>query len=201
MPEAGEPAAREIPGRSLTGFYIAVGVAAALVLLGAWMWKPMRAWYRERQVVQAFMRVMDRRAYADLKEVPAEEAFQYLMMFVEVSTVGEAFDGVRMKSKVTLQFRDVSAAVLLESWCSQVGASWTIAPSGTTPDGSPHQALVISNPARIAELESANPRIARLLRPYRMKLAEEMARAKSGRKRGQDPFVQSTRRAVPAKGV
>jgi hypothetical protein len=180
MPEIGEPAAPATAGRSLVGFYVAVGVVVALGLLGAWMWKPMRAWYRERQVVQAFMRVMDRRASADLKEVPAVEALQYVMALVEVSTVGEAFDGVRMKSKVTLQFRDVSAAVLLESWCSQVGANWTIAPSGTTPDGSPHQALVISNPARIAELESANPRIARLLRPYRAKLAEQMAGAKSG---------------------
>jgi hypothetical protein len=67
--------------------------------------------------------------------------------------------------------------VLLESWCSQVGAGWTIAPIGAAPDGS--HALVIASPARIAELEGANPRIARQLRPYRMKLAEEMARAKS----------------------
>jgi hypothetical protein len=38
------------PGRSLTGFYIAIGVVAALVGLGAWLWTPAQVWYWERQV-------------------------------------------------------------------------------------------------------------------------------------------------------
>jgi len=53
MPEdAGEPTPGK-SGRSLTGFYIALGVVAALVGLGAWLWTPARIWYWERQVKKA----------------------------------------------------------------------------------------------------------------------------------------------------
>jgi hypothetical protein len=49
MPEdAGEPTPGK-SGRSLTGFYIALGVVAALVGLGAWLWTPARIWHYERQ--------------------------------------------------------------------------------------------------------------------------------------------------------
>jgi len=37
-------------GRSLVGFYVALGVFAALVGLGAWLWTPARIWYWEREV-------------------------------------------------------------------------------------------------------------------------------------------------------
>jgi hypothetical protein len=47
MPETGEQPPSPPRGRSLTGFYIAVGVLAALIALGAALWKPLRAWYHE----------------------------------------------------------------------------------------------------------------------------------------------------------
>ena len=37
-------------GRSLTGFYIAMSVVAALVGLGVWLWTPLRIRYWEREV-------------------------------------------------------------------------------------------------------------------------------------------------------
>jgi hypothetical protein len=49
MPESTEPPVPDQRGRSLTGFYIALGVVAALVGLGAWLWTPARIWYYERQ--------------------------------------------------------------------------------------------------------------------------------------------------------
>ena len=50
MPEAGDQPAPSQQGRSLTGFYVAVGVVAALVGLGTWLCKPAQVWYWERQV-------------------------------------------------------------------------------------------------------------------------------------------------------
>jgi len=45
MPEAGDQPAPSQQGRSLTGFYVAVGVVAALVGLGVLLYKPMAARY------------------------------------------------------------------------------------------------------------------------------------------------------------
>ena len=36
--------------RSLLGFYIAMGVLAAMVVLGVWLWTPLRIWYWEREL-------------------------------------------------------------------------------------------------------------------------------------------------------
>jgi len=44
----GQPVAK--PGRSLTGFYVGLGVVTVLVGLGAWLWRPMRAVYLEKEV-------------------------------------------------------------------------------------------------------------------------------------------------------
>lgn len=50
MPD-GLEAPKPVPsGPSLTGFYVALGAAAALVGLGAWLWTPARIWYWEREV-------------------------------------------------------------------------------------------------------------------------------------------------------
>jgi len=54
MPDDVETAgAPEEKGRSLAGFYIAVGIVAALVLLGAWLWTPVSIWYWERETRKA----------------------------------------------------------------------------------------------------------------------------------------------------
>ncbi len=48
-----QPAKRPLApkqGKSLLGFYIALGVVAALVGLGVWLWAPMRTRYRDWQV-------------------------------------------------------------------------------------------------------------------------------------------------------
>ncbi len=45
MPDVAEQSAKH--GQSLTGLYIAVGVLAMLVVLGAVLWQPLRAWYHE----------------------------------------------------------------------------------------------------------------------------------------------------------
>jgi hypothetical protein len=48
VPVPGDQPAKH--GRSLTGFYIALGVVAVLVGLGAWLWTPLRVLYWEREV-------------------------------------------------------------------------------------------------------------------------------------------------------
>jgi formylglycine-generating enzyme required for sulfatase activity len=41
----GEPAVNLQPGRSLTGFYVAVGIVIAVGLFGGWMWKTWTVWW------------------------------------------------------------------------------------------------------------------------------------------------------------
>jgi hypothetical protein len=53
LPESPEAAGQPARGRSLVGFYIAIGVVAALVLLGAWLQAPLRIWYWEGAVRRA----------------------------------------------------------------------------------------------------------------------------------------------------
>jgi hypothetical protein len=48
MPEPADQPTEQ--GRSLAGFYIALGVVAGLVLLGVWLSTPLRVWYWERQI-------------------------------------------------------------------------------------------------------------------------------------------------------
>ena len=64
MPEPAEQSATH--GRSLTGFYIGLGVVAVLVGLGAWLWIPAKMWYWEREV---------RENSTPSSELPAADAF------------------------------------------------------------------------------------------------------------------------------
>jgi hypothetical protein len=40
-------------GKSLLGFYIALGVVAALLGLGVWLWTPLKVQYYERQLLDS----------------------------------------------------------------------------------------------------------------------------------------------------
>jgi len=51
MPEPADQPAKH--GRSLVGFYIALGVVAVLVGLGAWLWTPLKISYCERRVLDS----------------------------------------------------------------------------------------------------------------------------------------------------
>jgi hypothetical protein len=174
------------PGKSLTGFYIAIGAVGALFTLGAWLWTPISAWRYERQVTQDFLRNIDRHITMEM-ELPPDEALGFVQGMLLVGSEGDPkadWSKFCAKPKVTLRCQDAPMAVLLESWCSQVGAGWTIAPTGTNVAGTdrPKLAIIVSDPARIAELERANPRIARLVREYRARLP--VAKAEPGMGRG-----------------
>ena len=172
-----------LSGKGLTGFYIAIGAVGALFALGAWLWPPLSAWRYERRVTQAFLRAIDRHWTMEM-ELPPDEAFQYVRTPLMVSVIGDPkadWSKFCAKPKVTLRCQDAPMAVLLESWCSQVGADWTIAPLGTNSAGRPKLAIIVSDPKRIAELERANPRIARLVREYRARLPVAKAEPGMGR--------------------
>jgi hypothetical protein len=49
MPEAGKQSSPSARGRSMVGFYVAMGVLAALIVTAAALWKPLADRYRERR--------------------------------------------------------------------------------------------------------------------------------------------------------
>jgi hypothetical protein len=167
-----EPAAKH--GRSLLGFYIALGIAAALFALGAVLWKPLHRACSERAVARAFLQAMDRRVKVDLKDVPAEEGLKYLCGVLDVSVASLPPDGrsPAPMPRVTLEFGNAPIAAVLDSWCRQTGLEWTIASFDYAP--TKHQ-VVIADPRRIAELERTNPWAAGLVRQYRKELAAQEA--------------------------
>jgi hypothetical protein len=157
-------------GKSLVGFYVALGVVAALVSIGTILWKPLHRAYSERAVTRAFLKAMDQRVYAGLKDVPAEEGLQYMLGMLDVSVVTLPSDDRDSASwpRVTLEFSSVPIAAVLDSWCRQTGLDWTIASFDYAPT---KRQVVIADPRRIAELERANPWAASLVRQYRKELA------------------------------
>ena len=84
MAEAAEGSETVQPARSLTGFYVTVGIVATLFALVAWGWKPAQARYWERRALRAYQKP-DLAAADDavekLAEVgrPARAAFERLL--------------------------------------------------------------------------------------------------------------------------
>jgi len=63
VPEAADQPPTARSGRSLAGFYLAVGVAAALLGLGAWLYRPMRLLYAIHRIESGAL--ADRRRHSD----------------------------------------------------------------------------------------------------------------------------------------
>jgi hypothetical protein len=160
-------------GRSLGGFYIALGVVSALAAIGILLWRPLHTAYRERVTTRAFLHRLDLRVGIDVRGMAAEEAGKYVLGFLDASVVGLPASGMG-SGQVTLQFSDTPLLVVLDSWCRQTGHAWTIAPLDSA---SSRLQVVIADPQRIAELERANPRISRQVWQYRKEVAaKEQAR-------------------------
>ena len=103
MPEASDPPAKH--GRSLTGFYLAAGLTALLLGLGAWASTPLRIWYWERAVRDAcwtskrprgLFRETEKRATRLARVGPASlPAFERLLRDEDIGNRHEILLGLR----------------------------------------------------------------------------------------------------------
>jgi len=71
-------------GRSLTGFYIALGVAAVLVGLGAWLWTPLRVLYWERELRRNAPIVSESESGYSLYRVPGSSGYTPLSVHTQL---------------------------------------------------------------------------------------------------------------------
>jgi len=160
--------------RGMLAFYIGTGVVFAL-FVGGWIaWTPFRTWYRERQVLRAYMRGLDTRVSFQVVNVSLGSAMSELEGIVNLGPTIENAEGLDWDKNVNLEYSDVRAAVVIEDLCGRAGARWTIAERDDGLARTPTLRLVISSPARIAELEEANPRVTAVVHRYRVGLAEEL---------------------------
>jgi hypothetical protein len=132
-------------------------------------WEEQKA--ADAPVVEAFLRRLDKHAMVDLKNVLPEEGLKYIMALAEVSVESDGLPAMAAGKTVTLQQKDAPLAVVLDSWCSQVGADWTIAETGGGAPGLRKLALVVGKRRRIDELNQANLWIAGLVERYRAKVS------------------------------
>jgi hypothetical protein len=169
------------PRRGMLGFYLAA-LGLLLALAGLCVgWPRIRAWHRERTVTQDFINSLDKRVSVELTESP-QDALQWVQGLMTCGVIGDYRKISPPSGKLTLKCENAPLAVLLDSWCAQVGADWTVASDSTSFDGRPKFALFIADPARIRELEAGSPTAARMIRRYRERLAREHGGAGRGAK-------------------
>jgi hypothetical protein len=175
-----EPGSTEAPkGRMLLGFYVAAFVVLALFAGGVMAWPRVAAWRRERAVTQLFISNLDHHINIDMKDEDPGEALTYFRGPLTVGIVGN-YKGVPdiSKKKVTLRYKDVPIAVVLDSWCRQVGADWTVADTNCGKGEWPMFKLCLGSPEHIRKLERASPVAARMVRSYRKGLSRKTGRAR-----------------------
>jgi hypothetical protein len=163
----------------MLAFYVGTGIALALFVGGWFAWTPLRTWYEERQTVQAYFRGLDKAVSIDVFNESTGQVIGYALTGLGATI--ENAEGINWEKRVDLTYTDVPVAVILEEMCQLAGASWTIAKQDDGLCRTPALRLVIAGPARIAELEKANPRVTALVHDYRERLAEEASKVKQGR--------------------
>ena len=173
-PDADGGPPRPRPG--MLGFYI-TAIALLLALAGVCVgWPRISAWRTERRIAQSFINALDKRVNMELTE-SADEALTY---FRGVTNAGMVVNGEGLgpwNKRVTLKFVNTPLAVVLDSWCAQVGADWTVAEVSFGPNTDPMFKVFIAAPARVKDLEARSPTAARMIRRYRERLARERAAA------------------------
>jgi hypothetical protein len=112
----------------------------------------------------------------DFQCTAVEEVGAYVRILMDLNIVSTGSPAaVGPKEPMTLKASSLPLGAVLEAWCAKVGFDWTIAPSGPEPGSV--VSVVIAAPARIAELERADPVTARRLRKYRQALVRELEAA------------------------
>jgi hypothetical protein len=161
----------ELKKRKLLGFYIAAFVVLGLFAGGVLAWPRISAWRRERATTQLFINNLDHHINIDMKDENPGDALTYFYGLLNVGVMAD-WEGVPdySKKKVTLQYKDVPIAVVLDAWCSQVGADWTVADIDCGKGDWPMFKLCLGSREHIRKLEEASPVAARMVRDYRNRL-------------------------------
>jgi hypothetical protein len=183
MAEGVAPVEMSKKRKGLLGFYIAAVILVLLAVAVGFMWVPLRERRSKKRTVELFIRNLDKRVNADFKDKPAGEALNYFFGLLNCGVITDPNSKVKWDARVSLQFENVPFAAVLDSWCAQVGADWTIADSGLGKAGPyrfPAYKLIVTDPQRVAEMERADPYVARLVREYREQLTKNWGRTKHG---------------------
>jgi hypothetical protein len=154
--------------KGLLAFYIAAFVLLGLFAGGVLAWPRVAAWRRERATVQLFLNSLDSRINVNFKDAPSEEVLNFCKGVMEVGVVGRYEDLPDLGTKkVTMRYEDVPIGFVLDGWCRQVGAAWTVADAGCGKHDGPNFKLCLGSPKHVRKLEEANPVAARMVRSYR----------------------------------
>jgi hypothetical protein len=154
--------------RKLLGFYIAAFATLGVFAGGVLSWPRFAAWRRERTITQQILDRLDHRTNVNFVGAPPGEVLYFCGALSGVGGSGRFGDLPDFSTKkVTLQYEDVPIGFILDSWCLQVGADWTVADARRGMVGGPNFKLCVGSPEYVRKLEEAHPAAARMVRSYR----------------------------------